>query len=79
MLENRKEIRLKGFYNEDHRIIFSLIYDLIKENRKKYTKEQLKKGVSNKFHTLELNIGYVETEKSIILHKYSYNKEVDNE
>jgi hypothetical protein len=64
-----KDIQIVNFKENEYCVILPLIYDLIKDNRKKYTELQLKRGIGHWYEFINLKLLYKETEKTIIVTK----------
>ena len=62
-------IRIVNFKESEFPIIFSLISELIKDNKKRYTEEQRKVGIGHFYKAIDLNFFYRETKKNIIITK----------
>ena len=62
-------IRIVNFKESEFPIIFSLISELIKDNKKRYTEEQRKVGIGHFYKAIDLKFFYRETKKNIIITK----------
>ena len=62
-------IRIVNFKESEFPIIFSLLSELIKDNKKRYTEEQRKVGISHFYKAIDLKFFYRETKKNIIITK----------
>ena len=62
-------IRIVNFKESEFPIIFSLLSELIKDNKKRYTEEQRKVGIGHFYKAIDLKFFYRETKKNIIITK----------